>query len=112
MRVPHNNTQAVIKPSASNETLLDAAEYRQPRAYLTVAELSEELSISSRTAYYLISTGDIPHVRVGRSIRVYRATLEEWRREQEEVSKKKAPSPEKVEASDPSKGSTHAIVQA
>ena len=40
-----------------------------------------------RTGYYLLEKGDIPHVRVGRSIRVYRPTLEEWRREQEEVSK-------------------------
>ena len=77
-----------------------------------MVELSEELGISLRTAYYLISKGEIPHVRVGRSIRVYRDTLEEWRREQEDASEKKGPAPGKVEAFDPSKGSNRAIVQA
>ncbi len=79
-----------------------------------MAELSEDLGISLRTAYYLISKDDIPHVRVGRSIRIYRDTLEEWRREQEEeeASKRKGPLPPKVEAFDPSKGSTRAILQA
>ena len=64
-----------------------------PRDYLTVAELCEELSISLRNAYYRLSINEIPHVRVGRSIRIYRDTLDEWRREQEEESKRKGPPP-------------------
>lgn len=80
-----------------------------PPGYLTVAELCEELVISERTAYYLLSKGDIPHVRAGRSIRVYRTTLDKWRREQEEASKKKAPPRRKVEANDP-KGSASGII--
>ena len=85
----------------------------RPLTYLTVAELSEELGTSLRTGYYLVAKGDISHVRAGRSIRVYRATLEEWRREQEEeASKEKGLPPSKVEALDPSKGSKHAIIQA
>lgn len=118
MRDTHNSTLptenaalACETPSASNETLLIPAEQGRPQAYLAVAEISEELEISLRTGYYLVSKNEIPHVRVGRSIRIYRETFEKWRREQEESSKKKAPPPEKVEASDPSKGSNHAIVQ-
>lgn len=59
--------------------------------YLTVPEVAAELRLSKRTAYYLISIGEIPHVRVGRSIRIYRSTLETWRRRREESSKKKRP---------------------
>lgn len=111
MRGTHDSTRGSPNvPQGPPERGIKAQD--PPRAYLTVAELSDELGISLRTAYHLISKGDIPHVRVGRSIRVYLDTLEKWRLEQEEVSKKKAPSPLKVEASDPQKGSNHAIVHA
>ncbi len=60
----------------------------EDRAYLTVAELRDELGVSTPTAYSLIERGSIPHVRVGRSIRVHRDTLDTWRREQEEASVK------------------------
>ncbi len=112
MRGQHDSTQDAEKAPLGNETLLRVRKQDRPRAYLTVTELSEELGISSRTAYYLIAKGEIPHVRVGRSIRIYRDTLEEWRRGQEEASKKKGPVPAQVEAFDPSEGSTHAILQA
>jgi excisionase family DNA binding protein len=55
----------------------------EPRAYLTVAELRDELGVSTATTYALVARGSIPHVRVGRSIRIYRDTLDAWRREQE-----------------------------
>jgi excisionase family DNA binding protein len=58
------------------------------RAYLTVAELRDELQVSAATAYAFVARGSIPHVRVGRSIRVHRDTLDAWRREQEETSGK------------------------
>jgi excisionase family DNA binding protein len=99
LRGTHDSTRGSPKvPQVPPEQVTKAQD--RPSAYLTVAEPSEELGISLRTAYYLISKDDIPHVRVGRSIRVYRDTLEEWRLQQEEVSKKKAPSRRKVEASD------------
>jgi excisionase family DNA binding protein len=73
----------------------------------------ELLRVSRNTVYRILERGEIPHVHTGRkSIRVRREAFEAWRREQEEASKKKAPSPRKVEAFDPSKGSNHAIVQA
>ncbi len=107
-----NETQCSDKDSLASITAASVPVRSQAyRAYLTVAELCEELGITPRTAYRLLAGGEIPHVRAGRSIRIYRDTLEEWRRGQEEASKKKGPAPGKVEALDPSKGSTHAILQ-
>ena len=73
---------------------------------MTVRELSDELQMSSRALYYLIEKDEIPHVRIGRSIRIYRPSLDKWRREQEKTSSKKGPStPTKALAHDP-EGST------
>ncbi len=81
--------------------------------YLTVLDLVELLRVSRNTVYRMLERGEIPHVHTGRkSIRVRREAFEAWLRDQEEASKKKAPSPRKVEAFDPSKGSNRAIVQA
>lgn len=85
----------------------------EPPEYLTVADLVKLLRVSRNTVYRILERGEIPHIHTGqKSIRVRREAFEAWRREQEDASKKKAPSPRKVEAFDPSKGSNHAIVQA
>jgi excisionase family DNA binding protein len=42
---------------------------------LTVEEAAEALRISRGSAYEAVRTGDLPHVRIGRTIRVPRAAL-------------------------------------
>ena len=80
---------------------------------MTVQDLVDLLRVSRNTVYRILERGEIPHVHTGRkSIRVRREAFEDWLREQEEESKKKGPPPTKVEAPDPSKGSTHGIVHA
>lgn len=46
-----------------------------PPDFLTVRELADYLRVSRRTAYQLIYDGQVPHVRVGGSIRIPRADL-------------------------------------
>lgn len=38
--------------------------------FFTVAEVADELRVSSMTVYRLIKAGDLPAVRVGRSYRI------------------------------------------
>ena len=45
--------------------------------FLTVNELAELLRVSTRTAYLLVQTGEIPSVKVGGSWRIPRAALVE-----------------------------------
>lgn len=48
---------------------------------LTVEDLRHELKIGRVQAYNLAHA--IPHIRVGKSIRIRRAALEQWQAEQE-----------------------------
>lgn len=43
--------------------------------WLTVPEMAAVLRISKDTAYSLISEGRVPHIRIGRAIRVPRESL-------------------------------------
>lgn len=43
---------------------------------LTVAELADLLSVCKNTAYKLICTGRIDHIRIGRSIRIPKVCVE------------------------------------
>lgn len=45
---------------------------------LTVPEAAKLLRISRNLAYGLVGRGELPSVRLGRVIRVPRASLEEW----------------------------------
>lgn len=45
---------------------------------LTVTEAAQALGIGRTVAYDLIRRGEIPHVRIGRSIRIPRASLDSW----------------------------------
>lgn len=40
------------------------------REYLTVVEVATVLRLSKMTVYRLIATGELPSVRIGRSIRI------------------------------------------
>jgi excisionase family DNA binding protein len=50
--------------------------------YLKVPEVAEVLSIVRSRAYELVGSGEIPSVRIGRSVRVSREELERWLEEQ------------------------------
>jgi excisionase family DNA binding protein len=48
------------------------------KEYLKVSEVAEFLQIGRTRAYELVGSGEIPSVRIGRSVRVSRRELERW----------------------------------
>jgi excisionase family DNA binding protein len=46
--------------------------------WLKVAEVAEGLRIARSRAYELVADGEIPAVKIGRSVRVSRKELEHW----------------------------------
>lgn len=53
--------------------------------YLKVPEVAKVLRIARSRAYELVAGGEIPSVRIGRSIRVNRRELERWLEEQRQT---------------------------
>jgi excisionase family DNA binding protein len=58
----------------------------QPHEYLKVPEVAEMLRIARNTVYELVGEGEIPSVRIGRSVRVNRKELERWLEGQRQLS--------------------------
>ena len=54
--------------------------------WLKVPEVAEVLRIARSRAYELVGSGEIPSVRIGRSVRVSRKELDRWLEEQHEPS--------------------------
>ena len=50
--------------------------------WLKVPEVAEVLRIARSRAYELVADGEMPSVRIGRSVRVSRRELERWLEEQ------------------------------
>ena len=48
------------------------------REWLKVPEVAEVLQIARSRAYELVGSGQIPSVRIGRSVRVSRKELDRW----------------------------------
>ena len=48
------------------------------KTLLRVTEAAERLSLSRSRAYELIASGELPSVRIGRSLRVPVAALDAW----------------------------------
>lgn len=46
--------------------------------WLKVPEVAEELRIARSRAYELVADGEIPAVKIGRSVRVSRKELDRW----------------------------------
>jgi excisionase family DNA binding protein len=46
--------------------------------YLKVPEVAEVLRIARSRAYELVGNGEIPSIRIGRSVRVNRRELDVW----------------------------------
>jgi excisionase family DNA binding protein len=45
---------------------------------LTVPEVARYLKISKSKIYYLISRRQLPHLRIGRNVRVRQSDLKQW----------------------------------
>ena len=56
---------------------------RVQRLTLSVAEMSEELGISTKTGYALTHIPGFPAIRIGHRVRVSREGLAEWVRKNE-----------------------------
>jgi excisionase family DNA binding protein len=41
-------------------------------------EVAQYLQISESKVYYLIAQGSLPHIKIGRNVRVRKADLERW----------------------------------
>jgi excisionase family DNA binding protein len=54
----------------------------EKREYLKVPEVAEVLRIARSRAYELVAEGEIPSIRIGRSVRVSRTELDRWLEEQ------------------------------
>jgi excisionase family DNA binding protein len=54
--------------------------------WLKVPEVAQLLRIARSRAYELVGEGEIPSVRIGRSVRVSRKELERWLEEQRQPS--------------------------
>jgi excisionase family DNA binding protein len=48
------------------------------KEYLKVSEMAAFLRIGRTRAYEMVGSGEIPSVRIGRSVRVSRRELERW----------------------------------
>ncbi len=51
---------------------------KEPSDIMTVQEVSKYLKIALKTAYTLVSQGDIPSFRIGKAVRVRREDLENY----------------------------------
>ena len=50
--------------------------------YLKVPEVAEVLRIARSRAYELVGSGEIPSIKIGRSVRVSRRELDRWLEDQ------------------------------
>ena len=46
--------------------------------FLTVVEVAEKLRVSTMTVYRLCQSNELPHVRIGQSIRIKEADLTQY----------------------------------
>lgn len=49
-----------------------------PTEIMTVPEVAAYLKMSKSKVYYLIKRREIPHIRIGRNVRVRGKDLEDW----------------------------------
>ena len=54
--------------------------------WLKVPEVARIIRVARSRAYELVATGEIPSVRIGRSVRVSRRELDRWLEEQRHPS--------------------------
>ena len=54
--------------------------------YLKVPEVARIIRVARSRAYELVAEGEIPSIRIGRSVRVSRRELDKWLEEQRQPS--------------------------
>ena len=68
------------------------SEVHESEKFLTVFEVASLLSVRPSTVYQWVSSGEIPHYRLGRIVRFRRKDLETWvenfRKEKMDIEKK------------------------
>ena len=62
---------------------------RQEKEFLTRAEVCDLLGIGATKLWMMTSSGEIPVVRIGRSVRVARADLDQFIRQNRTVTNEK-----------------------
>ena len=45
---------------------------------MTISEVSEYTQISKSKLYLMVRRGEIPHIKIGKNVRVLESDLEEW----------------------------------
>jgi len=80
----------IVQESARGRVVLNAQQVPtdatpERRLLLRIGDVAEALSISRTKVYALIQGGELPVVRIGRSVRVSTAALHEW------ISRQSAP---------------------
>lgn len=58
-----------------------------PPRFLTVQEIAKNLRVSKMTVYRLVETGELDHVRIGRSIRIPVVGLQRYLEEAKEYNR-------------------------
>jgi excisionase family DNA binding protein len=48
------------------------------REWLSVADVQRVLGIGSTKAYELVQSGELPAIRIGRTLRIHRREIAEW----------------------------------
>ena len=48
----------------------------------TIPEVAQYLKLSKSKVYHLVQTGQMPHIRIGKNVRVRESDLKEWIDEQ------------------------------
>ena len=48
------------------------------RKLLTIQQVTEQTDLCRTTIYYLIKRGELHSIRIGRAVRIPRASLDEW----------------------------------
>lgn len=63
------------------------------KEWLSVTEVQQVLGIGRTKAYRMVTSGEIPAVRIGRLVRVNRAELDAWAKESRYLPSLKATGP-------------------
>lgn len=59
----------------------------QQQRWVAVAQVAEMLSITRRGIYYMVESGELPGVKIGRAVRIPLDALEQWIADKEEEAK-------------------------
>ncbi len=52
--------------------------------FYTIPEVAQTLKLSKSKVYYLVQTGKLPHIRIGKNVRIKESDLHRWIDQQSE----------------------------